>query len=142
MVRGKFCRQGAACRWVSSQPGQPCSVLVQVAIDAMDAGLVVITVTGFSVPFGPQNYSLAVQAGGPRTRAWHAHHASRSDASTTPRRLGWAPRSASGRSVAGSTPRVRGPHLRMGLHERPAAAAACAPAQRACRTRPLARVLS
>lgn len=28
----------------------------------MDAGLVVITVTGFSIPFGPQNYSLAVQA--------------------------------------------------------------------------------
>ena len=34
----------------------------QVAIDSMDAGLVVITVAGFSVPFGPQNYSLAVQA--------------------------------------------------------------------------------
>ena len=29
----------------------------------MDAGLVVITVAGFSIPFGPQNYSLAVQAG-------------------------------------------------------------------------------
>ena len=35
---------------------------MQVAIDSMDAGLVFITVTGFSIPFGPQNYSLAVQA--------------------------------------------------------------------------------
>ncbi|KAK9836281.1 hypothetical protein WJX81_001826 [Elliptochloris bilobata] len=33
----------------------------QVAIDSMDAGLVVITVMGFCIPFGPQNYSLAVQ---------------------------------------------------------------------------------
>ncbi len=74
------CRQGwqAGSGVLTGVPtsGPAVSPLAQVAIDAMDAGLVVVTVTGFSVPFGPQTYSLAVQVGGPRMRAWHAHHAS------------------------------------------------------------------
>lgn len=46
-----------------SLPGLPeCSTFsLQVSIPNISSGIVVITVSGFSVPVGPQNYSLAVQ---------------------------------------------------------------------------------
>lgn len=38
-----------------------CIFVSQVVIDSMGAGLVVILVTGYNIPQGPQKYSLAVQ---------------------------------------------------------------------------------
>ena len=38
-----------------------CIFVGQVVIDSMGAGLVVILVTGYNIPQGPQKYSLAVQ---------------------------------------------------------------------------------
>lgn len=38
-----------------------CIFVCQVVIDSMGAGLVVILVTGYNIPQGPQKYSLAVQ---------------------------------------------------------------------------------
>ncbi len=49
---------GLGCKVILSST---CMLNVQVTIATQTPGLVLITVTGFNIPKGPQNYSLAVQ---------------------------------------------------------------------------------